>query len=145
MTKRNRKSRPFYYVRGTNGVDETFDIVSRDTGKGIASFHFWERAKEAEANARIAVAALNKFHRIGAAIRFHDCIEAYHHLAIVWNTDDVVFARPHLSHEQAWQVLQQCWRIHEDKLSFQRDLLETVADELFPEAAAVGGHHAVNR
>jgi hypothetical protein len=145
MTKRNRKSATFYYVRGTSGVDETFDIISRRTGHVVASVPFWEQFKQAEATARLVVTAFNTLEQVGKDIRLEHSIEEFDHLAIVWNTEDVVFVRPDLSHEQAWQVLLQCRRIHEDKLSFQRDLLEAVADELFPEPAAVGGHHAVNR
>ena len=50
----------FTYHRDTDGCDETWDICYPD-GSLLVSIHFWEKADETEAEARLIVAALNAY------------------------------------------------------------------------------------
>lgn len=54
-------------------------------------------------------------------------------VAIIWGTDDIRSRRPDLAADQAWKVLQVCERVHDDNSGFTWDLIERVADELFPQ------------
>ena len=58
-------------------------------------------------------------------------------IAIIWSSEDVQAQRPDLSNDQAWQVLQECERVHDAELGFTWLLIETVADELFPQTCRV--------
>lgn len=57
-------------------------------------------------------------------------------VAIVWSTEDVLGVRPHLTRDQAWDVLGRCERIHDCNYGFTWDLLEAVADDMYPASAA---------
>jgi hypothetical protein len=50
----------FSYNRGTDGCDSTWDISYPD-GTHLVSIHFWERADETEAEAKMIVDALNAY------------------------------------------------------------------------------------
>ncbi len=52
----------FTYSRGTDGVDSTWDISYPD-GSHLVSIHFWEKADETEAEAKLIVNALNAYQR----------------------------------------------------------------------------------
>ena len=54
------KPTAYRYERGTDGTDETFDILKPD-GSHLVSVHFWEAEAEAEADARLITDALNAF------------------------------------------------------------------------------------
>lgn len=53
-------------------------------------------------------------------------------VAIVWAVEDVLGVRPHLTVEQAWEVLRRCKRVHDCNYGFTWELLEAVADDLYP-------------
>jgi hypothetical protein len=71
MTKSTKNAEPkmprsFYSIyRGTNGCDETYDIVCNLTGKCIALLGFWEADAETLRDARLMVRALNRLHHRG--------------------------------------------------------------------------------
>jgi hypothetical protein len=51
----------FFYGRGTDGCDETWDIFTSN-GKHLASFEFWDEADRAEKNAQILTHQLNSYY-----------------------------------------------------------------------------------
>jgi hypothetical protein len=55
-------------------------------------------------------------------------------ITLVWSTEDVRQVRPDLDTNQAWQVLQDCERIHE-LAGVTWDLLKFVAEDMFPKGA----------
>ena len=63
----------------------------------------------------------------------HQVLEARRQVAVIWSTDDVQDIRPDLTDDQAWRVLQNCRRVHDCEVGFSWLLIETVADDLFPE------------
>ncbi|MEZ6064131.1 MAG: hypothetical protein R3B90_00135 [Planctomycetaceae bacterium] len=60
--------RLFMIRRGTDGVDKTFDVVYRENGTIVASFHYWYAKAEARRQARQLTAALNAFYRNGGLL-----------------------------------------------------------------------------
>lgn len=54
-------------------------------------------------------------------------------VAIMWGVEDVQSVRPDLDDTQSWEVLQECAHCHDCELGFNWSLIETVADNLFPE------------
>jgi hypothetical protein len=62
----------------------------------------------------------------------HEVLAKHHSIAAIWCTDDVRGVRPHLTEEQAWDVLQQVGDIHDAEYGISWLTLETVADDLFP-------------
>jgi hypothetical protein len=61
-------------------------------------------------------------------------LESRGQIAIIWSTEDVLSVRPQLSADQAWDVLVRCERIHDCNYGFTWELLEAVADDLYPAA-----------
>jgi hypothetical protein len=61
-----------------------------------------------------------------------ELLAKHHSIAAIWCTDDVRAVRPHLTEEQAWEVLQQVEDIHDAEWGISWTTLETVADDLFP-------------
>jgi hypothetical protein len=59
-------------------------------------------------------------------------LESRRQVAVVWSTEDVLGVRPHLTEDQAWDVLARCERIHDCNYGFTWDLLESVADDMYP-------------
>jgi hypothetical protein len=55
-----------------------------------------------------------------------------HSIAAIWCTDDVRGVRPHLTEDQAWEVLQQVDDLHDAEWGITWTTLETVADDMFP-------------
>jgi hypothetical protein len=53
-------------------------------------------------------------------------------IAAIWCTDDVRGVRPHLTEEQAWEVLQQVDDHHDAEWGINWTTLETTADDLCP-------------
>ncbi|HMO84058.1 MAG TPA: hypothetical protein PKC18_03960 [Lacipirellulaceae bacterium] len=66
----------------------------------------------------------------------HAVLESRGAIAIVWSIEDVLGVRPHLSKEQAWNVLQRCEKVHDCNYGMTWDLLESVADDLYPAPGA---------
>ncbi len=75
-----KRIRPFWVRPGTDGVDETFDVVCRETGTVVAAFHYWYAEAEAKRQARQFTAALNSFYRTGGMLHLHGFIAT--HLAL---------------------------------------------------------------
>src|SRR5271170_6099423 len=61
-----------------------------------------------------------------------ELLAKHHSIAAIWCTDDVRGVRPHLTEEQAWEVLQQVEDLHDAEWGISYTTLETVADDLFP-------------
>ncbi len=57
----------------------------------------------------------------------------YRYIAIIWSIEDVQSCRPDLDLEQAWHVLQQCEQSLECNEDFTWQLIEAVAEKLYPE------------
>jgi hypothetical protein len=51
---------PFFYERGRNGVDQTFDVICSASGAHVHSSGFWDDADNAESNAATVMLALNQ-------------------------------------------------------------------------------------
>jgi len=62
----------------------------------------------------------------------HDLLAKHRQIAAIWAIEDVKGVRPHLSDEQAWEVLQQVKHIHDAEYGISWTTLEIVADDLFP-------------
>ena len=69
-------------------------------------------------------------------------LESRGQVAVVWSTEDVLGARPHLTEDQAWDVLARCERIHDCNYGFTWNLLESVADDLNPAPAGISQEDA---
>jgi hypothetical protein len=54
-------------------------------------------------------------------------------IAAIWAIEDVKGIRPHLTDDQAWEVLEQVRDTHDGEWGLTWTTLETVADDLFPE------------
>ena len=65
-------------------------------------------------------------------IDVHQLLAKRRQVAVIWSVGDVQGTRPDLDDDQAWEVLQQCRRLHDCELGFNWLLIETVADDLFP-------------
>jgi hypothetical protein len=53
-------------------------------------------------------------------------------VAIIWCTEDVQGRRPDLTDDQAWEVLKRCERGHDCNYGVTWDLIDWVAEEMFP-------------
>jgi hypothetical protein len=69
MTKSIKKSRTtnshFIYIPGTDGCEETFDVVCLKTGDVFASLPYWYQEKETLRDTRLLIRALNRLHARG--------------------------------------------------------------------------------
>jgi len=63
----------------------------------------------------------------------HDHLATRQEVAVVWAVEDVRTVRPDLNDDQAWQVLQECRRVHDCNDGFNWLFIETVAENLYPE------------
>jgi hypothetical protein len=85
-------------------------------------------------------AALNAVFDAGCAtettrlkdIGIHELLAQRRQVGVVWAVEDVQGVRPDLDDDHAWEVLQECRRVHDCELGFNWLLIETVADNLFP-------------
>ncbi|OWK35436.1 hypothetical protein [Fimbriiglobus ruber] len=68
MTTQHTKEE-FTYSRGTDGVDETFDIYD-PSGKHLVSVHFWDEEERAEATAKMIVHRMNLHERLVEALNY---------------------------------------------------------------------------
>jgi hypothetical protein len=64
-------------------------------------------------------------------LSIHGLLAQRRQVAVVWSTENVQGVRPDLDDDQAWEVLQECRRLHDCELGFNWLLIETVADNLF--------------
>ncbi|MBI5765474.1 MAG: hypothetical protein HZA51_18350 [Planctomycetes bacterium] len=60
-------------------------------------------------------------------------------VAVIWSIEDVRGVRPHLTDDQAWEVLQECLACHDCEYGFTWTHIEVVADEMFPTPHKSGG------
>ena len=56
----------------------------------------------------------------------------HHRIAAIWSTDDLRGIRPHLTEEQAWEVLQEVDDHHDAEWGINWTTLEDTADQMFP-------------
>lgn len=54
-------------------------------------------------------------------------------VAVIWSIEDVKHLRPDLSDDQAWDVLEQAYDVHDCEWGFTWTHLQTVADDMFPQ------------
>ncbi len=66
-------------------------------------------------------------------IDIYDLLESRRQVASIWSIEDVQDRRPDLDKNQSWQVLQKCRQSHDANHGFTWDLLDLVAEELYPE------------
>ena len=59
-------------------------------------------------------------------------------IAAIWCIEDVKGVRPHLTDDQAWEVLQQVDDNHDAEWGICWTTLETVADDMFPDPSTEG-------
>jgi hypothetical protein len=64
----------------------------------------------------------------------HDLLAKHRQIAAIWSIDDVKGVRPHLTDDQAWEVLEQARDNHDAEWGISWTTLETVADDLFFES-----------
>ena len=64
----------------------------------------------------------------------HDLLAKHRQIAAIWSIEDVKGVRPHLTDDQAWEVLEQVGDKHDADWGISWTTLETVADDLFPES-----------
>lgn len=69
----------------------------------------------------------------GARLEVAQILAARRQVAVVWNIEDVQSLRPDLTDDQAWEVLQQAYDVHDCEWGFTWMHLKTVADDLFPQ------------
>jgi hypothetical protein len=62
----------------------------------------------------------------------HDLLAKHRQIAAIWAIEDVKGIRPHLTDDQAWEVLEQVGRKHDAEYGISWTTLECVADDLFP-------------
>jgi hypothetical protein len=65
-------------------------------------------------------------------IEIQDLLAQRREVAVIWSTEDVQSVRQDLSDDQAWEVLLQCKRVHDCNHGFTWELIEVVADLMFP-------------
>ena len=69
----------------------------------------------------------------GSRIDVQQLLRARRQVAVVWNIEDVKHLRPDLTDDQAWDVLEQAYDVHDCEWGFTWTHLQTVADDMFPE------------
>ena len=62
----------------------------------------------------------------------HDLLAKHRQIAAIWAIEDVKGLRPHLTDDQAWEVLERVGDKHDAEWGISWTTLETVADDLFP-------------
>lgn len=53
-------------------------------------------------------------------------------IAVTWETADVLEKRPDLTDDEAWEVLQAAEQAHDSDYGITWDVIEAIAEELFP-------------
>jgi hypothetical protein len=64
----------------------------------------------------------------------HDLLAKHRQIAAIWAIEDVKGVRPHLTDDQAWEVLEQASDNHDAEWGISWTTLKTVADDLFPKS-----------
>ena len=131
MTNSTKRRRKFFdCVPGTDGCDETFDLISRATGYHVASARFWDQRVQARRAALDLTVALNKAFA-GNRLDFNIAGLAREQceIAIVYGVEQLRWDRPDLDDKQAWTVLERCYTLLDERLG---TLVKSVAEELFP-------------
>jgi hypothetical protein len=67
-----------------------------------------------------------------ANLYVHDLLAKHQQIAAIWAIEDVKGVRPHLTDDQAWEVLERVGRKHDAEYGISWTTLECVADDLFP-------------
>lgn len=66
-------------------------------------------------------------------LHVHALLAKHRSIAAIWCTDDVKGIRPHLTDDQAWQVLEETGRKHDAEYGISWTTLEQFANEMFPQ------------
>jgi hypothetical protein len=87
MTKSTKKSRTtnshFIYIPGTDGCEETFDVVCLKTGDVIASLPYWYQEMETRRDTKLLIKALNRFCSRGGYFFAKSLLEALRALEVI--------------------------------------------------------------
>jgi hypothetical protein len=99
----------------------------------------WECGDLAEA-ARACSAAVTEAEAAGSPpappdINIHAMLAAQRQIAAIWSIEDVQQVRPHLTDQQAWEVLRQVDRRHNAEIGINWDVLAWTADEVAADEA----------
>jgi hypothetical protein len=70
---------------------------------------------------------------IDITLHVHQLLAKHRQVAAIWSIEDVKHVRPHLTDDQAWEVLERVGDKHDAEWGISWTTLETVADDLFPE------------
>jgi hypothetical protein len=107
--------------------------AAEDLGAAMdgATGQFALERDELTAACRHARAALST----GARLEVSQLLAARRQVAVVWNIEDVQSLRPDLTDDQAWEVLEQAYDVHDSEWGFTWTHLQTVADDMFPESS----------
>jgi hypothetical protein len=134
MSNTSPNRRKFFdCLPGTDGCDETFEIISRTTGGRIAWAGYWEHRSQCRRVAKALTAALNAaFASRRIQWDIPELARELGAIAIVWSIEDVQFIRQDLADEQSWKVLKECERLYDKGQAITCELIKSVADELFP-------------
>jgi len=62
----------------------------------------------------------------------HDLLAKHRQIGAIWAIEDVKGSRPHLTDDQAWEVLERVGEKHDAEWGITWTTLESVADDLFP-------------
>jgi hypothetical protein len=63
----------------------------------------------------------------------HELLAKHRSIAAIWCTNDVKGIRPHLTDDQAWEVLEEVGRKHDAEYGINWTTLEIFANDLYPE------------
>lgn len=63
-------------------------------------------------------------------------LAAQRQIAAIWSIEDVLEVRPHLTDEQAWEVLRRGDRRYDAEVGINWDVLACAADEIVADVAA---------
>ncbi|MEZ0295278.1 MAG: hypothetical protein ACAI35_02370 [Candidatus Methylacidiphilales bacterium] len=64
----------------------------------------------------------------------HEMLARRKEIAVIWSWEDVQMQRPDLTMDQAWEVLKRCERYHDACLGLSWEVIDIIAEEMFPEA-----------
>lgn len=71
-------------------------------------------------------------------VDFHQLLARDGKIAVIWCIEDVKGIRPHLTDEQAWEVLEEVGRKHDAEYGISWMTLGDFADEMFSETSSDG-------
>src|SRR5437588_12359714 len=63
----------------------------------------------------------------------HDLLAGRHAIALIWEADVLLSHYPHLTKDQAWEVLQECERNYKDEEGLTWDDIAAVVNDRFPD------------